>query len=212
MTASAKSRERHGKILQAIYEVSGGTTKLCQYEDIVVSAWKGWPEEFGLRGYVDEYPDSSDLHKPLYGPLKREGFVRSGNKSFGLTERGVSEVQSLNGKGADDAGEAARGRLSRDQKREIVRLSESPVLAVALEGDDLLDTDMYEFYGVTVRTSPADFQGRISTVDAAIDAALASSDPSVGHQEVSVITATRDRLRTELEELISSSIAPNKKG
>lgn len=106
---TTKGRERQEKILRAIFEVAGGTTRVCAYEDIVVKAWKMWPEEFGLRGYDHQYPDSSDLHKPLYGPLKREGLVRSSNKKFGLTERGLAAVERLQSGGEPRL--ADRGRL-----------------------------------------------------------------------------------------------------
>src|SRR5215218_4954725 len=117
-SAPTKGRERQEKILQAIYEVSGQTTRACAYEDIVVQAWKMWPEEFGLRGYVNEHPDSSDLHKPLYGPMKRDGLVRSANKKFSLTPAGLEAAERLRGGGI-----AGRGRLTRQQKDEVLRIA-----------------------------------------------------------------------------------------
>lgn len=68
------------KILLAMLRLSEGSSRALEYEDIVVQAWKLFPEDFGLRKYVGEYPDASDIHKPLYGPLKERGFVLSGNK------------------------------------------------------------------------------------------------------------------------------------
>jgi hypothetical protein len=141
-TATAtKGRERQEKILRAIFEVADGTTRVCAYEDIVVQAWKMWPEEFGLRGYVHEYPDSSDLHKPLYGPLKREGLVRSSNKKFGLTERGLAVIERSRSGGPRLAG---RGRLERDEKAEVLRLVDRPAVRMLPNPDELLDTDLYD--------------------------------------------------------------------
>jgi hypothetical protein len=203
--ASSKGRERQEKILQAIYAASGGTTKVCAYETIVVEAWKLWPEEFGLRGYVHEYPDSSDLHKPLYGPLKRDGFVRSpGTKKFGLTERGLAAVERI--KRGPDRG-PQRGRLERDEKAEILRLAERPAIRMLASPDDLLDTDLYDFYGVTVRTKPAEFAGRVRTVDTAIDAAVMAKDPSIDLEKVAMVVATRDALKNKFAELLSARSA-----
>lgn len=204
-----KGRERQEKILRAIFEVANGTTRVCSYEDIVVQAWKMWPEEFGLRGYVHEHPDSSDLHKPLYGPLKREGLVRSANKKFGLTERGLAAV------GRSRSGSrpmlADRGRLERDQKAEVLRLVDRPALRLLPNPEELLDTDLYDFYGVTVRTKPAEFVGRLKTVDAAIDAAVDAKDPSVDLEKVAVVVATRDALKTRYADLISMRSATKEK-
>ena len=205
----SKGRERQEKILQAIYEVAGGTTKVCAYEDVVVQAWKMWPEEFGLRGYVHDYPDSSDLHKPLYGPLKREGLVRSSNKKFGLTERGVAAVERL--RRGPQVGMRERGRLERDAKAEILRLADRPAIGLLPNPDQLLDTDLYDFYGVTVRTRPAEFAGRLTTVDAAIDAAVKAKDPSIGLEQVAMVVATRDALKTRFADLIAARSAVKEK-
>ena len=51
-----------------MYELAGGTTKSLKYEDIVVKAFERFPDEFALRGYP-QFPDASDIHKPLYGLL-----------------------------------------------------------------------------------------------------------------------------------------------
>src|SRR5687768_6324691 len=97
MPTLVKNRERPQKILVAMFLLSEGSTKPLKYEDIVVKAFLKFPDDFALRGYP-EYPDSSDIHKPLYGVLKRQGLIRSGDKSFSLTERGVTEAARLLGK------------------------------------------------------------------------------------------------------------------
>lgn len=205
-TPRTKGRERQEKILQAIFEVADGTTRLCDYEDIVVRAWQLYPEEFGLRGYTTLYPDSSDLHKPLYGPLKREGLVRSQNKKFGLTEQGLNIARNLR---APAAGNTGRARVERHQKDELLRLGERPAIKLVLEErlDQILDTDLYDFYGVTVRTPAADFAGRIATVDGAIDAALSVDDPSIDRARLALIATTRDHLRERFADLLAARTA-----
>jgi hypothetical protein len=209
MIGSVKSagRERNNMILYAIYQVADATTMLCAYEDIVVRAWKLFPQEFGLRGYVDQYPDSSDLHKPLYGPLKREGYVRVHNKKFGLTDSGLAVVEEFRTR--DHALHAPASRVRRDQLIEIERLGNKPALALMRDNlpDQLLDTDLYDFYGVTVRTKPTDFAGRIATVDLAVDAALAAEDPSIDRERLAWIARTRDALKSRHSALIQELTA-----
>ena len=60
MTAR-KAQQRPLKILVAMHDLSGGTTKSLKYEDIVVRAFEMFPEEFALRGY------------PRPSPLNRSG-------------------------------------------------------------------------------------------------------------------------------------------
>jgi hypothetical protein len=198
-------------ILVALSDVAGGTTRLCAYEDVVVCAWRLFPQEFGLRGYVDQYPDSSDLHKPLYGPLKRDGYVRVQNKKFGLTEAGLAVAEQL--RQPAKTGGSSTGRVRRDQLVEIERLGKKPAVGlVQAEGsEELLDTDLYDFYGVTVRTKPADFAGRIATVDRAINAAVGAGDPSVDKARLAWIVLTRDALKVRHADLITELTAAGEK-
>ncbi len=55
---------RPEKIILAMCNLSKGTTSPCRYEDIVVKAFEMFPKDFQLRGHP-QYPDSSDIHKPL---------------------------------------------------------------------------------------------------------------------------------------------------
>ena len=116
---------RPEKILVAMYQLSNGTNKPLEYEDIVVKSWQLFPDEFGLRKYVHQYPDSSDQHKPLYGPLKDKGFVLSGNKKFRLTDKGIAYVTELEmaRKGLQSSG--TPGRLSRDKETQLKRICET---------------------------------------------------------------------------------------
>jgi len=79
--AISHSHERPEKILVAMSRLANGSTKPLKYEDIVVQAFEMFPKDFALRGYPN-YPDSSDIHKPLYGILKRRGLVRAAHKTF----------------------------------------------------------------------------------------------------------------------------------
>ena len=199
----SSGRDRRNMILVAMSVVSDGTTRLCAYEDIVVRAWQLFPQEFGLRGYVDLYPDASDLHKPLYGPLKRDGYVRVQNKKFGLTDSGLAVAQQITQPPADEFPEG-KGRVRRDQLIEIEKLCKKAAVGLVQQGpsEELLDTDLDDFYSVTVRTKPADFAGRIATVDRAIDAALGAQDPSIDKTRLALVSLARDALKEVHADLI----------
>ena len=154
------------KILAAMFELGRGQSKPVHYEDIVVFAFRKHPQDFQLRGYP-EYPDSSDLHKPLYA-MKRDGLVRSASdKSFILTARGIEVARGLIG-----AAEMPHDRLTKQEENEIKRITKSPAFDLFQRGEaaKLLDTDFYDYLGASVRTPKGDFLGRLTVVEEAVRA------------------------------------------
>jgi hypothetical protein len=151
------------KILSVMFDLSKGESKPLLYEDIVVSAFQRYPEDFQLRGYP-QYPDSSDIHKPLYS-MKQDGLVRSANKSFLLTPRGLDVARNLIG-----TADAQRDRLTKQEEKEVNRIVQSQAFRLFQEGQTarILDTDLYEYFGVSVRTPKSEFLGRVITVEQAI--------------------------------------------
>lgn len=178
---------RPEKILVAMLKLSNGTMKPLEYEDIVVAAWKLFPEDFGLRKFVHEYPDASDIHKPLYGPLKNRGFVLSGNKKFKLTEKGVTYAteldkvrQGISSMDGINGTSNKADRLSRDKENELKRICETDAFRFFATGqsEKILDTDFYAYLGATVRTEKHEFLGRLSAVSEAVkDAVKISPNP-----------------------------------
>lgn len=173
----------------AMFQLSGGSNLPLEYEDVVVKSWQLFPEEFGLRKYVHQYPDSSDQHKPLYGPLKDKGYVLSGNKKFRLTEKGIAYAAELErawkglvpltkAMGVKDKAD----RLSRDKEAQLKRICNTDAFKLFAQGqkERILDTDFYTYLGVTVRTEKHEFQGQLRTVaDAVRDGQRISPDPRI---------------------------------
>jgi hypothetical protein len=157
----------HAKILIANFKL--GPEKLHSYEDIVVSAFRLFPTEtrFQMRGYP-EYPDSSDIHKPLYVKLKAAGYVTARDKKFGLTPQGTRVAQALAEAGTAGAGGTAGVslRAGRETGEELRRLLRTEAVRRFQAGDfsSVIDTDFHEFFGTSVRTANRDFQGRLARV------------------------------------------------
>jgi hypothetical protein len=167
-----------------MFLLSNGTSKELKYEDIVVKAYEMFPDDFALRGHP-KYPDASDIHKPLYGPLKRAGFVLSAYKMFRLTEKGLAEAERLTraykAVSSDEFLGTGKGdRLDRPSATELQRIMESDAFRLFVEGkkDAILDTDFYSYLQTTVRTPKNEFLGRLRTVDDAVKFANAiNEDP-----------------------------------
>lgn len=165
-------------LLVALHELSHGTTEPVQYEDLVVRAWELDKQAFGLRGYAEKYPDSSDAHKPLYGPLKKAGYVTASRKQFQLTPKGITEAARLgrllkNGD-APPPSFVPRSEMTRDKEREFERLLRTEAFRLHSEGKDeeILDTDFYAYLGITARTPPGEGIGRLRTVQDAVATAV----------------------------------------
>jgi hypothetical protein len=159
-----KAISKSQKILAVMHELSNGDSKPLHYEDIVVAAFLHHPQDFQLRGYP-EYPDSSDLHKPLYA-MKRDGLVRSASdKSFLLTARGLEVARELVG-----VEEVPRDRLTKREEAEVKRITRSQAFELFQTGQTtrILDTDFYEYLGASVRTPKGEFLGRLSIVEQAV--------------------------------------------
>ena len=148
-----------------MYDLCRGDATALQYEDIVVAAFKRYPEDFQLRGYP-QYPDSSDVHKPLY-EMKQQGLLRSANKTFELTARGLEVASKMVHSERD-----SMDRLTKLEEAEIKRIMNSAAFDLFQQGrtEAILDTDFYEYLGITVRTSRANCLGRLSNVEHAIAA------------------------------------------
>jgi hypothetical protein len=171
---STLSKEQ--KVLLALYRLSADGKKKVRYEDIVVQVFRHYPGDFHLRGYP-EFPDTGDaVHKPLYDYRKR-GMVSASNKMFSLTPHGTAEAQRLQAaeKGKPSLSEP-RHRLERDAQIEIERIKqlEGFKLFLAQKHDDIIDSDLFEYLAVSVRSTKNDFIGRLETMKSAI-AAVSSS-------------------------------------
>ena len=94
MNAKKIELSRSEKILIVMAELSKGKKRSICFEDLVVSLFKKYPDQFHLKGYK-KYPDSETVNNALYHNLKREGVVVYGNKVFTLTDFGIKKALVL---------------------------------------------------------------------------------------------------------------------
>ena len=192
----AKLGGRPRMILEALYALSPDGPHLVTYEDIVVKAWELYPDDFGLRGYSDRFPDASDIHVSLYKELKSGGLVATGptrQKKFKLTNAGWDLAATLFS-AADVQGPASTGRMSRSGSQEFQHLERATATQLFLTGqtDDILDTDFFAFYRTSVRAPARDFESRLAQTRRALDEAVATDTPRA-KELVAVDEFLRDR-------------------
>ena len=165
------------KVLLALYRLSGEGKKKVRYEDIVVQAFKDYPADFHLKGYPD-HPDSGDIvHKPLY-EYRKKGMVSASNKMFSLTVHGITEARRVLAiERGHPSSSDSRPRLDRDAQIEVERIKRLESFRFFCEGkqNDIIDSDLYDYLGVSVRTSRNDFIGRLEAMKSAM-AAVAGAE------------------------------------
>ncbi len=172
-TAGSHKLTHADMVLVALYRASGGKTNRAPYEELVLQAWRDFPEVFGLRNYADQHPDASDVHKRLYSTLKPAGLVVAlGNKEFRLTDKGLERAARLVAAvdRVEPAGDGESGRLARDQENFIKHALSSRALARWRGGEceKLIDYDARLFFQFTTATPAAERGRRVAFAREAI--------------------------------------------
>ncbi len=165
------------KVLLALYKLWKQGKKKVKYEDIVVQVFSDFPSDFHLKGYP-HFPDSGDaVHKPLYDYRKR-GMVTASNKMFALTHHGIEEAERLAKIQTGHQALPSAGRLGRDVQIEIERIKNLECFRLFLAGNstEIIDADLFDYLGVSVRTSKNDFLGRVNTIRDMIDSISENKD------------------------------------
>lgn len=88
------------KVLVAAVRIESSNNHVFSAEDLVVKAWREYPETFGLKGYADSYPDSNKVLSSVMGAkgLISHGYlVKKGKKLYAVTSDGHREALRLTG-------------------------------------------------------------------------------------------------------------------
>ncbi len=154
-------------VLIALYRAADNGVAKVPYEEIVLQAWKDFPDAFSLRNHP-EHPDGSDIHKRLYQNLKANGLAKSlGDKFFRLTEEGASQASRLLQSPSVQQGGAAstRERLSRSEEKIVRNALKSRAFSTWLRGaqSELVDFDARIFFQFGGGTPPEERERRAKT-------------------------------------------------
>jgi len=158
------------KLLLAAFELEETGKRPFSAEDLVVAAWKNFPDTFGLAGYRDasndlSYPDSNRVFAEIMGskPIRKRGLlVKVGSKMYQLTEAGRDQARILqNRKGTTSIEKAS---LSREIEKGLKRLFASKAAEKIKNNryEDLTFYDACAFWRISPRSSAIELEGRIS--------------------------------------------------
>lgn len=164
------------KLLLAAYELETASRPPFSAEDLVIAAWKAFPDAFSLAGHT-QYPDSNRVLVEIMGtkPLRRYGLVaKVGMKMYQLTEAGRRRARAL----LDAEVRPAGTRVSLDRKlaSKLRGLLASKAVQKVRNGrsEELTFHDACVFWGISPRSSAKEFYARIADLEAVVDAAKGS--------------------------------------
>jgi len=141
-------------------------------EDLVVAAWRKFPDTFGLKGYYDDggrliYPDSNRVFAEVMGqkPIRKKGYLEKvGNKKYQLTEAGKEHARFLGRRAGEPSAEKLS--LSREISNELKRLFNSKSFFKFKNNmaSELTFHDACNYWGISPRSTAIEFKGRIANL------------------------------------------------
>lgn len=157
------------KILLVLFELSCGEKKNLKFEDIVVALFHRFPEDFHLKGYA-KYPDSGhSTRRPLY-TLKENGILTVGSMIFTLTDKGIDNATRIS-KHIGHKEIRTDENFDRYIDKEIKRIKNLNSFELFLKNNfnEILDTDFFDYLGVSVRTERMNFKARLNLINETMD-------------------------------------------
>lgn len=160
------------KVLFAAFGLEQQGRRPFSAEDLVVAAWREFPDAFGLAGYQSSdgrplYPDSNRVFVEIMGskPIRKRGLlVKVGKKMYQLTEAGRAHAHLLSRRRS--AVSVEKIGLSREIQHKLKRLISSKATQKYRDGrpDDLTFHDACAFWSISPRSSAIEFNGRIANL------------------------------------------------
>jgi hypothetical protein len=170
------------KLVVAAHRLTANGKSPFTAEDLVVAAWRAYPDTFGLPGYSGAdgssmYPDSNRVFAEIMGtkPVRQRGYlVKVGNKLYQLTEAGTHYAGGLQSQatGTEKVG------LARDLKDELERLMKAKASEKFRTGrvDEITFHDACGFWKISARSTAIEFTGRYNNIERLLASASTSTE------------------------------------
>jgi hypothetical protein len=150
-------------------------------EDLVVEAWRLYPDTFGLSGYADKFPDSNRVLTNIMGTkgMRGKGWLRKvGEKQYRLTSAGLSGGEALLQGGPQTAEQSPssylRAELDRQTAAAFDRLLSTGAAKKALESrpEIVSFNDACGFWDITTRSNANTLNTRLADATVLLERAM----------------------------------------
>lgn len=168
-------------VLLAIYRVSQMVGNRIPFEDLVIQAWKDYPEQFSLRNHP-EHPDSYRVYNRIYTTLITERWLVSLRKQvYRLTDKGMDIAQGLESRSSVKNKEETikPNSLTRDEEEFFNHAVRSRALATWKQNKKayLIDYDARLFFQFSTGTPVRERKRKLENARDAIEKAVALGLP-----------------------------------
>ncbi len=163
-------------ILLAAYKLEQQGHSPFSAEDLIVAAWKEFPNAFGLRGYADQYPDANRVLSAIMGErglAKRGWLAKVGQKLYSVSREGQRIAKRiLEGQEPEEEPPASQ-RLSREQQKLLLHLLDSSAVDKYVTGQtfDLTFAEACKFWDLGDQTSGEAVDRKLKAIESLLDAA-----------------------------------------
>jgi hypothetical protein len=165
------------KLLLAALELESAGKDRFSAEDLVVIAWRKFPETFGLLGYADEhgiplYPNSNRIYAEIMGskPLRRNGYLKKvGSKMYQLTELGRAHAKAVANNNITN--NKTKWALAREYIEFIRRLFDTKAARKYREhrGEDISFFDACGFWGINPASNAKEIWAKFAEIESVLD-------------------------------------------
>ena len=113
-------------------------------EDLVIACWQAFPDDFGLQGYEQSYPDSSVVYRHIMGQnslvKKHKWFLQVGAKTYKVSISGAARaLQMQDNDGPQTSSENVQKiRIDRARESTLSRLLQSIAWQKHWRGDEIV--------------------------------------------------------------------------
>ena len=149
----------------------GGGGESFSAEDMVLAAWKTFPDTFGLRGHLNEmglpmYPDSNRVFAEIMGtkPVRAHGLIeKTGSKKYRLTAAGQRRARML----AETEHGDRKVTLGTDDREALRRYVSSRAFSKFMSGrlEEITFNDACGFWSISPRSRAKELNTRRRSLD-----------------------------------------------
>ena len=179
-------------------------------EDLVVHAWRLYPDTFGLSGYSELYPDSNRVLTNIMGTkgMRGKGWLRKvGEKLYRLTSAALKDGEELLSQDADavdqQQAQYLRAELDRGSLAALDRLVSTGASRkiISQTAEKITFHDACGFWDITARSNANTLNARLASTTVILDRAkdIMNVKGETAGLKLSHGNITRDDIRRLIE-------------
>ena len=130
-------------------------------EDLVVACWTDFPDDFGLQGYQQSYPDANVVYRHIMGQgsivKKQKWLLQTERKTYRISMQGIAHALMLVEDSPGD-GNAQRLRIDRSREGVLVRMLRSRAWHKYQTGDPVVFREACAFWGIIPRSANDEYR------------------------------------------------------